>query len=70
MVPESGAYVPPPSGRQIHDLMELRTLREQHAAPHTPSGPAVTSARVGAVQRWYYWFIRPAREGSAGEPLR
>jgi DNA-binding GntR family transcriptional regulator len=36
MVPESGAYVPAPSGRQIHDLMELRTLREQHAAPHHP----------------------------------
>jgi DNA-binding GntR family transcriptional regulator len=36
MVPESGAYVPPPSGRQIHDLMELRTLRERHAAPHHP----------------------------------
>jgi hypothetical protein len=31
---------------------------------------AMTSARVVDVQRRYYWFIRPAREGSAAEPLR
>jgi DNA-binding GntR family transcriptional regulator len=30
-----GAYVPPLSGRQIRELMELRTLLEQHAASVT-----------------------------------
>jgi DNA-binding GntR family transcriptional regulator len=35
MVPKRGAYVPPLSGRQIRELMELRTLLEQHAASVT-----------------------------------
>jgi DNA-binding GntR family transcriptional regulator len=35
MVPKRGAYVPPLSGRQIRELMELRTLLEQHAATVT-----------------------------------
>jgi DNA-binding GntR family transcriptional regulator len=35
MVPKRGAYVPPLSGRQIRELMELRTLLEQNAASVT-----------------------------------
>ncbi|HLU58993.1 MAG TPA: GntR family transcriptional regulator [Pseudonocardia sp.] len=35
MVPKRGAYVPPLSGRQIRELMELRALLEQHAASVT-----------------------------------
>ncbi|WP_433292520.1 GntR family transcriptional regulator [Pseudonocardia sp. CA-142604] len=35
MVPKRGAYVPPLSGRQIKELMELRALLERHAASVT-----------------------------------
>ncbi|GAA1316153.1 GntR family transcriptional regulator [Pseudonocardia xinjiangensis] len=35
MVPKRGAYVPPLSGRQIKELMELRGLLERHAASVT-----------------------------------
>src|ERR687893_1918625 len=35
MVPKRGAYVPPLSGRQIKELMELRGLLERHAAAVT-----------------------------------
>lgn len=35
MVPKRGAYVPPLSGRQIRELMELRRLLEQHSASVT-----------------------------------
>jgi DNA-binding GntR family transcriptional regulator len=41
MVPKRGAYVPPLSGRQIRELMELRTLLEQHAASVTLAREAV-----------------------------
>lgn len=41
MVPKRGAYVPPLSGRQIRELMELRTLLEQHAASVTLAQKAV-----------------------------
>jgi DNA-binding GntR family transcriptional regulator len=41
MVPKRGAYVPPLSGRQIRELMELRTLLEQHAASVTLAGGSV-----------------------------
>ena len=41
MVPKRGAYVPPLSGRQIRELMELRTLLEQHAASVTLTQEAV-----------------------------
>jgi DNA-binding GntR family transcriptional regulator len=41
MVPKRGAYVPPLSGRQIRELMELRTLLEQHAASVTLAQEAV-----------------------------
>lgn len=41
MVPKRGAYVPPLSGRQIRELMELRTLLEQHAASVTLAQNAV-----------------------------
>jgi DNA-binding GntR family transcriptional regulator len=41
MVPKRGAYVPPLSGRQIRELMELRTLLEQHAASVTLARKAV-----------------------------
>ncbi|OLT03781.1 GntR family transcriptional regulator [Pseudonocardia sp. CNS-004] len=35
MVPKRGAYVPPLSGRQIRELMELRDVLERHAASVT-----------------------------------
>src|ERR1700754_4231723 len=41
MVPKRGAYVPPLSGRQIRELMELRELLEQHAASVTLAGHRV-----------------------------
>jgi DNA-binding GntR family transcriptional regulator len=41
MVPKRGAYVPPLSGRQIRELMELRGLLEKHAASVTMTASAV-----------------------------
>jgi DNA-binding GntR family transcriptional regulator len=41
MVPKRGAYVPPLSGRQIKELMELRALLERHAASVTLATGAV-----------------------------
>jgi DNA-binding GntR family transcriptional regulator len=44
MVPKRGAYVPPLSGRQIKELMELRGLLERHAASVTLAAGAVPLA--------------------------
>jgi DNA-binding GntR family transcriptional regulator len=49
MVPKRGAYVPPLSGRQIKDLMELRTLLEQHAASVTLTARSVPVAAMRAA---------------------
>ena len=49
MVPKRGAYVPPLSGRQIKDLMELRTLLEQHAASVTLATGSVPVAAMRAA---------------------
>ncbi len=46
MVPKRGAYVPPLSGRQIKELMELRGLLEQHAASVTLAAGAVPLAAM------------------------
>src|SRR5579884_1799981 len=35
MLPGRGAYIPPLSGRQVRELMELRGLFERHAAMRT-----------------------------------
>jgi DNA-binding GntR family transcriptional regulator len=49
MVPKRGAYVPPLSGRQIKELMELRTLLEQHAASVTLASRSVPVAAMRAA---------------------
>jgi DNA-binding GntR family transcriptional regulator len=49
MVPKRGAYVPPLSGRQIKELMELRTLLEQHAASVTLANRSVPVAAMRAA---------------------
>jgi DNA-binding GntR family transcriptional regulator len=46
MVPKRGAYVPPLSGRQIKELMELRGLLEQHAASVTLAAGTVPLATM------------------------
>jgi DNA-binding GntR family transcriptional regulator len=46
MVPKRGAYVPPLSGRQIKELMELRGLLEQHAASVTLAAGSVPLAAM------------------------
>jgi DNA-binding GntR family transcriptional regulator len=49
MVPKRGAYVPPLSGRQIKELMELRTVLEQHAASVTLATRSVPVAAMRAA---------------------
>ena len=49
MVPKRGAYVPPLSGRQIKELMELRTLLEQHAASVTLAARSVPLPEMRAA---------------------
>jgi DNA-binding GntR family transcriptional regulator len=49
MVPKRGAYVPPLSGRQIRELMELRALLEQHAASVTLAQRSVPLAAMRAA---------------------
>jgi DNA-binding GntR family transcriptional regulator len=46
MVPKRGAYVPPLSGRQIKELMEMRGLLEQHAASVTLAARRVPIAAM------------------------
>jgi DNA-binding GntR family transcriptional regulator len=41
MLPGRGAYIPPLSGRQVRELMELRGLFERHAATRTIATNAV-----------------------------
>jgi DNA-binding GntR family transcriptional regulator len=41
MMPGRGAYVPPLTGRQIRELMELRGILERHAATRTLTGGTV-----------------------------
>ncbi|OZM77079.1 GntR family transcriptional regulator [Pseudonocardia sp. MH-G8] len=41
MLPGRGAYIPPLSGRQVRELMELRGLFERHAATRTIASDTV-----------------------------
>ncbi|MEJ3653775.1 GntR family transcriptional regulator [Actinomycetes bacterium KLBMP 9759] len=50
MVPKRGAYVPPLSGRQIKELMQLRGLLERHAASVTlAAGTVPLTSMQGAL---------------------
>lgn len=49
MVPKRGAYVPPMSGRQIKELMELRSLLERHAATVTMAAGTVPLDTIGVA---------------------
>jgi DNA-binding GntR family transcriptional regulator len=46
MLPGRGAYVPPMTGRQIRELMELRGLLERHAASRTLADGTVPLAAL------------------------
>jgi DNA-binding GntR family transcriptional regulator len=61
MVPKRGAYVPPLSGRQIRELMELRRVLEQHAASVTlaqRSAP-VTTMRTALAEQEHLLALGP-----------
>lgn len=49
MLPGRGAYVPPLTGRQIRELMELRGLLERHAAAVTIASGTVPVDRMRAA---------------------
>lgn len=49
MLPGRGAYVPPLTGRQIRELMELRGVLERHAAARTLAERTVPLDRLRAV---------------------
>ncbi|MDT7777072.1 MAG: hypothetical protein QOC67_5996 [Pseudonocardiales bacterium] len=49
MLPGRGAYVPPMTGRQIRELMELRGVLERHAASRVLAERAVPLAALRAV---------------------
>ena len=54
MLPGRGAYVPPLSGRQVRELMEMRGIFERHAASHaiaTDAVPVETMRRLLDEQR-------------------
>ncbi|RZQ62370.1 GntR family transcriptional regulator [Amycolatopsis suaedae] len=46
MLPSRGAYVPPMTGRQIRELMELRAVLERHAAAVTLAAGTVPLAAM------------------------
>ncbi|MFC4949535.1 GntR family transcriptional regulator [Pseudonocardia sp. GCM10023141] len=60
MVPKRGAYVPPLSGRQIKELMELRSLLERHAATVTLRAGTVPLEEIGAALAEQERMIDPA----------
>lgn len=60
MVPKRGAYVPPLSGRQIKDLMELRSLLERHAATVTMAAGTVPLAEIAAALAEQERMLDPA----------
>lgn len=49
MLPGRGAYVPPLTGRQIRELMELRGVLERHAAARTLAEGTVPLEQLRAV---------------------
>jgi DNA-binding GntR family transcriptional regulator len=49
MLPGRGAYVPPMTGRQIRELMEVRALFEKHAAQRTIDAGTAPVARMRAL---------------------
>lgn len=49
MVPQRGAYIPPLSGREIRELMDLRGVIEKHAAELVPARADSTAAAMQAV---------------------
>lgn len=49
MLPGRGAYVPPLSGRQVHELMELRGVLERHSASRAIADGTVPLAELRGI---------------------
>ena len=48
-VPQRGMYIPPLTGREIRELMDLRGVLEKHAAAVAAADPDKTTARMDEV---------------------
>ena len=48
-VPQRGMYIPPLTGREIRELMDLRGVLEKHAAVVAAADPDKTTARMDEV---------------------
>ena len=65
MVPGRGAYVPPLSGREVRDLMDLRGLLERYAAGRALAAQAVPVVRLRQLLREQVELARSAEDAVA-----
>ncbi|MBC3190363.1 GntR family transcriptional regulator [Pseudonocardia sp. C8] len=65
MLPGRGAYVPPMSGREIRELMEIRALFEKHAAARTIEAGTAPVAEMRALLDEQHTIATSGDTGSA-----